>query len=87
MNQESWLAEVDEGRREAGRLGEERGGGEPESTFYFRFDIFVCFSILTFTFFFLSVRVTVFVTSYGLKTNREGVEMLPNFNNKNVTLS
>ena len=56
MNQESWLgAEVDEGRREAGRLGEERGGGEPESTFNFLFHIFVCFRFLTFTFFFLSV--------------------------------
>ena len=53
MNQESWLeAEVDEGRREAGRLGEERGGGEPESTFNFLFDIFVCFRFLTFTSFF-----------------------------------
>ena len=40
MNQESWLeAEVDEGRREAGRLEEERGGGEPESTFLFVFEL------------------------------------------------
>ena len=44
MNQESWLeAEVGEDRQEAGRQGEERGGGGPESTFNFLFDIFVCF--------------------------------------------
>ena len=56
MNQESWLeAEVGEDRREAGRQGEERGGGGPESTFNFLFDIFVCFRFLTLTFFFLSV--------------------------------
>ena len=65
--------EEEEGRQEAGLLGEEQGGGETETT-----EIFVCFLVLTFTFF-LSVWVTVCVTSYGLTTNRGGFETVAKF--------
>ena len=87
MNQESWLeVEEEEDRQEAGRAEEEGGGGEPESTWDLRFLLVFLFWLSLSLSFCLNESQCLWPVMAWQRTEEDS-KLLPNFQNKIVTLS